>query len=526
MSLPSLFATTSNADRRKERENAKQKEKVENKYDPRLSSRELNPYWKQGGDGLPSQSKSSKFKKPTEETSYDLKYKHKPTRSNWRKPQETSSKREETLIFRSESPLSDHYEEVPRKISQKPDKIEANTNAETTDFLTDKEMNDIAAKIVKAEILGNTAMIQELKDKLERARAHRKNSSSVVKDNEENVMLMRTDAKGFSRPLNAPETQDNHSKRKKKKLETHDAGNRLKYFADDDKYSLKQMFENEKYNTSEQQDSEFLKLTSKVAKLDDMDDIFMDKIRNEKSSDKEHRRERDRAIREHERMSSSLDNCQQCIQSASMPKHLMVSLGETVYLSLPPHEPLTEGHCLLIPNRHVPCATQLDENEWSELNDFRKSLTNMFLAQDDDVIFYETVLNSHTYSHMVIHCVPVPKEQGDLAPIYFKKAIDECETEWSTNKKLINLAGKDVRRAVPKGLPYFFVSFGMSEGFAHVIEDERDFPRYFAAEVIGGILDLHHSKWRKPRSEKFDVQKARVLQFSNNWKQFDCTNKN
>lgn len=32
---------------------------------------------------------------------------------------------------------------------------------------------------------------------------------------------------------------------------------------------------------------------------------------------------------------------------------------------------------------------------------------------------------------------------------------------------------------VPKCFPYFCVDFGMVGGFAHVIEDEKSFPRYF-----------------------------------------------
>ena len=39
---------------------------------------------------------------------------------------------------------------------------------------------------------------------------------------------------------------------------------------------------------------------------------------------------------------------------------------------------------------------------------------------------------------------------------------------------------KNIRRSIPKGLPYFHVDFGMQNGFAHVIEDEQIFPRNFA----------------------------------------------
>ena len=60
-----------------------------------------------------------------------------------------------------------------------------------------------------------------------------------------------------------------------------------------------------------------------------------------------------------------------------------------------------------------------------------------------------------------------------------QKAIEESETEWSQNKKVISLAGRDVRRAIPKGFPYFFVDFGDQTGYAHVIEDEHSFPAYF-----------------------------------------------
>ena len=58
--------------------------------------------------------------------------------------------------------------------------------------------------------------------------------------------------------------------------------------------------------------------------------------------------------------------------------------------------------------------------------------------------------------------------------------IQECESEWSHNKKLISLRDKPLRRSVPKGLPYFHVDFGTENGFAHVIEDEQEFPKNFA----------------------------------------------
>ena len=63
---------------------------------------------------------------------------------------------------------------------------------------------------------------------------------------------------------------------------------------------------------------------------------------------------------------------------------------------------------------------------------------------------------------------------------FLQKALLECETEWSNNKKVVDLSQKDIQRAIPKGLPYFEVDFGNHAGFAHVIENEKLFPKNFA----------------------------------------------
>jgi len=36
--------------------------------------------------------------------------------------------------------------------------------------------------------------------------------------------------------------------------------------------------------------------------------------------------------------------------------------------------------------------------------------------------------------------------------LILQKAVLECGTEWATNKKLVDLSGRDVCQAIPKGL--------------------------------------------------------------------------
>lgn len=490
MTLPTNFSSISNIDKRQVRANNNKKEKEANTYNPQKNERELNPFWKNGGDGLP------KFQKPSDDytNNYQVNY-AKSSTSNWRKPKELEDTDEHKFI---------------------------NTKQE---ILSDTELNSIAAKLVKAEILGNTALIVELKEKLEKARTIQERNLQSSDLKEQNVILTETNTKGDVRPLRKLTEHGEYSggSSKKQKLETHVDKQRIRYFPDDDKYSLKQMFENEKFSSISDSNKQFLEVASKIHKNDNLDDLFIDNIRRKGTNAHINKQAENKAINDHREQMQALDNCHYCLQSEKVQKHLTISIGETMYLTLPHHEPLTDNHCLLVPLRHVSCSTQLEENEWRELLEFRKSLTQMFLSTNQDIIFFETAMFLYRHPHMVLHGVPVPKEQGELAPIYFKKAIDESEMEWALNKKLVSLAGRDVRRAVPKGLPYFAVSFGMEEGFAHVIEDQRLFPSNFAQEIIGGILDIHHSKWRKPKPQNFEKQNERMTNFTKTWSEFNCT---
>lgn len=83
-----------------------------------------------------------------------------------------------------------------------------------------------------------------MQTKLENARTLRlKHPQGVSKDTEETVILTRTDSKGFTRPLTIEGSHPEPSggRRKGQKMETHKDGKRMRYFADDDKYSLQDM---------------------------------------------------------------------------------------------------------------------------------------------------------------------------------------------------------------------------------------------------------------------------------------------
>jgi hypothetical protein len=361
--------------------------------------------------------------------------------------------------------------------------------------LTAKEKNEIGAKILRAELLGNDKLAKELKATLESGQTEVIHENDAV---EKVIVLSRTSSSGVERPVLSKGAGE----------------------------SLADMMREERMLSSTEQDNMFLSLATKsLPKHQFNDDIVgVDKMMDsaETSAQKYIDREQQQAVIESRRMAKFIDKCEYCFDKVA--KHLIVSIGSRVYLSLPSCLSVTEGHCLIVPMQHATQSTVVDEDVWAEIQKFRMSLTRLFAERDEDCVFMETAMNLSRHPHMCIECIPLPREVGDLAPIYFKKAIQESGSEWADNKKCIDISKKSIRNAVPKGFPYFTVDFGMQGGFAHVIEDEKTFPSYFGREIVGGMLNLNPSVWRKPKPETFEDQCKKVLQFATQWKTYEASN--
>ncbi|XP_065059112.1 CWF19-like protein 2 [Rhopilema esculentum] len=423
----------------------------------------------------------------------------------------------------SESEESESGEETEELVTVKP--------------LSEKDVNEISAKILRAELMGNEDLVEQLKARLAAGRvttsreAGSKEEPSKPREEDE-VILTRADKHGNIYPLkiSGEEPSPRKKRRKTKKIETHDAkGNRVRYFQEDDGTDLKSMVEEERLTTAEDhQNAVFARLSRKAGNpMGDyytLDDMFETSSATKESQGDKDERSKKRAIAEHQRSMVQQASCRFCFDNPDVAKHLIISIGSHVYLALPITSSLTEGHCLIIPMQHILASTYLDEDVMQEITIFKKSVVKMFAEREEDVVFLETVKNFKRQHHMVIECIPVPKEVGDLAPIYFKKAIEESESEWSQNKKLVEVTkSRGIKGAIPKGLPYFSVEFGNDGGFAHVIEEEATFQHYFGKEIIGNVLDLEPVRWRKPHKESFQQHKRKVLQFSELWEPFDWT---
>ncbi|XP_074906106.1 CWF19-like protein 2 isoform X1 [Buteo buteo] len=496
---------------------------------------------------------SSHFQKPSEDAALWTKTRTEDDNEKLTSDQKSSGTREQIDDNSWEITPSDEkqklQQEYPSDIAEKKQTLSDSKTScsrytskdEPPRVLSEEEMNRLGARIVKAELTGDMELASKLQAELENARKLRETQGQIPAKSDreasshqedEQVVLVRTDQSGRAWPVTTPaEPQEpKGGRRKRQMVPTHIDKERVRYFQDDDSMNLKDLVKNEKMRTAEDQNSLFMHMVSKLMEKTDreyytLDDMFVSKAAKRACSGEEEEIQRRKAIHEHQQLAAHMEKCPYCFDSSELPKHLIIAIGTKVYLSLPSNQSLTEGHCLIAPLQHHTAATLLDEDIWEEVQVFRNALVKMFEAKDLDCVFLEMNMSMKKRYHMVYECIPLPKEVGDMAPIYFKKAIMESDEEWSMNKKLIDLSSKDVRKSVPKGLPYFSVDFGLQGGFAHVIEDQHKFPHYFGKEIIGGMLDLEPQLWRKGIRQNFEDQRKKVLQFAQWWKPYDFTKK-
>ena len=295
-------------------------------------------------------------------------------------------------------------------------------------------------------------------------------------------------------------------RRAPKTTQRFDGGERSRYFADDDGKSLRDLVAEQKYEGTNDYDRNLAdniarhkRYKGKELDVDDEYDhdggLEMYESRDKKwSNAKQQARAKEQAVRDFKRAQALHNKCLFCIDAPNKPKHLHVAYGNLAYLMLPPHGRLVPGHCLIAPIAHAQSSRAVDEDVWEEMRNFKKCLVRMFAQEGKACCFIETAMKfGHGGMHAVVECIPIPQEMSEKAKMYFRKEIDECESEWSTHdaKKCLSTAPpKGLRSTIPANFPYTHVEFGMQGGFVHVIDDESKWNRNFGRNILIGLLNL------------------------------------
>lgn len=305
---------------------------------------------------------------------------------------------------------------------------------------------------------------------------------------------------------------------------------------ENDDMTVEQMVQEEK-RTKGQGGGDGMRMAERIAKDAKFDDDleYMDENAS-KLAKRVHKSEvnlKNLAINEFQKVNRILDACPLCYHddTGKAPIAPVISLGTRAYLTLPTEPEVSDGGAVIVPLAHHKNLLSCDDDEWEEIRNFMKSLTRMYHEQGREVVFYENAAAPHRHPHAAMTAVPIPYEEGETIPAYFKEAFLTSDEEWSQHKKVIDTGARAreglgraaFRRSIAKEAPYFHVWFSLDGGLGHVVEDSGRWPKgdLFAREVIGGVLDVgpevikKQGRWRKGD--------GRVEGFKKRWRKFDWT---
>uniref|UniRef100_A0A6G1SQM8 CWF19-like protein 2 n=1 Tax=Aceria tosichella TaxID=561515 RepID=A0A6G1SQM8_9ACAR len=383
--------------------------------------------------------------------------------------------------------------------------------------MTENTKNKISAQIIKAEMLGDQDKVKRLKRELHEL-THGTTSTSSRDSRRPDYQ---------TRVITNDRPEPSHSviyKTPGKGGGGHD-GRVQKFLGSIG--TLDQMFQREKTLTASDEARMFMKTATKFSREDMETKHFSEEIDDSQvilNKSKKHKGEDGACCYAKQAKNDDLGPCSRCLEKVA--KHLVVDNTGSVYMSLTDSKPfLSHMSNIIIRNIGHTCdsfvsATGQQQDDTATLI---QSLREMWKSKGYRCIVMETYFRKKRSkgddstsggNHFQVHCLPVKEKHYERSRMSFKQALQECEREWSMNRKLIVTEGRKIQRYLPKGLSYFWVCFDeLTNGFGHVIENENDFSRYFGLEVLSGLLDKDFNPLRAHQREIYKDQFERSKDF-------------
>uniref|UniRef100_T1JGW9 Small ribosomal subunit protein uS17 n=1 Tax=Strigamia maritima TaxID=126957 RepID=T1JGW9_STRMM len=205
--------------------------------------------------------------------------------------------------------------------------------------------------------------------------------------------------------------------------------------------------------------------------------------------------------------------CWFCLGSPDVEKHLVVSIGNDIYLTLPKGG-LVSDHILICPIAHFAATVDLPPEALAEVNKFKNALRKFYDSQQKIPIFFERNFRTQ---HFQIQVVPVSRKLENKIFAAFKRCAEQNELKLQTMPDSTELD-------IPSGVAYFYAEIPSGERLLHLIN--KRFPLQFGREVVASpdLLDIPDKvDWKKCPNE-FAQEKQIAEEFKNNFKPFDFTN--
>lgn len=178
-----------------------------------------------------------------------------------------------------------------------------------------------------------------------------------------------------------------------------------------------------------------------------------------------------------------------------LSKHLIVSIGTEVYLTLPkgqlpptgddvatPTHVPGGGHCLLIPVSHYPTLStipsSLAPSVLSELDTYKTALAKLYSQHGAVPVCFEVSRNSGRGAggHAHVQVIPVPEDKKDGVEEAFR-AYGGMQMSWEKDPL------GALSDAAEKGESYFRVDLPDGRKMVHILKQGRPFNLQFGRSV-------------------------------------------
>ncbi|KAK6544126.1 hypothetical protein TWF694_000834 [Orbilia ellipsospora] len=222
------------------------------------------------------------------------------------------------------------------------------------------------------------------------------------------------------------------------------------------------------------------------------------------------------------------DSCFFCLSNPNIQKHLITSIGSTVYLTTakgPLTTPLVNpevsfpGHILIIPFEHTPTLQGIDDQETfestiSEMGQYRESLGKMYNSLGCGMVTFEVVRRAGVHPHWQV--VPVGKQ-------YIKRVKSTFEEFAGKEEALEEMEEREADDREEGDFFRFWIQdeTGKVESFVMKLKEKTRFDLQFGRRVLSVVFGLEdRANWKDCAQEVEDeVRDAEA--FKKAFKDFD-----
>eukprot|EP00741_Cyanophora_paradoxa_P003247 tig00000691_g3155.t1 len=207
--------------------------------------------------------------------------------------------------------------------------------------------------------------------------------------------------------------------------------------------------------------------------------------------------------------------CWFCLGSSQVEKHLVISVGDEVYLALAKGA-LVSQHVLLLPISHYASYNEVPESVLAEMERYKEALKKFFASQNLVPVLFDRSVQTKGAAHFHLQVVPVPEK---LAP----KVQEVYEKEGGRHRIGFEkiLPFEDLKKQLGPRDQYFLVELPTGDRLLHRVPGGARHPLQFGREALAVLINKpERGDWKACVVDE-DEEKAMAGRFRDRFAPFE-----